>query len=140
MLDVLDASAFLAFIVVVNASSGGMKNNALVFIVFSFFSATAIADICREKNISHSDMIACMMGELSKNESELESLVEKGASEYGVPQDFYRSQRESLHERCMVYSNLGGQRSEILEMQCEIDGVKELLGFVEKYMQAEDVN
>lgn len=110
------------------------------FVVLVFSPLIAVADICSDQNISHPDMINCMMKDLTKGESQFRSLVEKGIVEYGVPKGFYRLQRDSLHERCMIYSNLGGQRAEVLEVQCELDGVKALSDFLGEYMRAEDVN
>lgn len=100
----------------------------------------AIKDVCRTEDISHHDMVDCMMNDLSRSESAIELLIKEKGAEYEIPKDFYPSQRVSLHDGCMLYSGLGGQRSEILEIQCEIDGVKDLLGFVKRYMQAIDVN
>lgn len=117
-----------------------MRLRLIFLVVFCFSSAEVFADVCKEVGVSHPDMVNCMRNDLSRSEGAIELLISEKGAEYDIPKDFYPSQRVSLHDRCMLYSGLGGQRSEILEIQCEIDGVKELLGFVERYMQAMDVN
>ena len=117
-----------------------MMGALILLMASNVLPSSAIKDVFRTEGISHHDMVDCMMNDLSRSESAIELLIKEKSAEYEIPKDFYPSQRVSLHDRCMLYSGLGGQRSEILEIQCEIDGVKELLGFVERFMEGMDVN
>ncbi|WP_429186613.1 hypothetical protein [Aeromonas veronii] len=57
---------------------------------------------------------------------------------YGFSKSFYDKQRLAIHEKCMLYSNIGGQRGELLMVQCELDSVKNSNEYINQYV--DDVN
>lgn len=51
---------------------------------------------------------------------------------------FYNSQKKSISERCGLYYSMEGQRTDLIENQCEYDGVKYLNNFIKTYMKTVD--
>lgn len=117
-----------------------MRSVSLLAVFFVFNSIYVFADACRDGVTAHPDMVRCMRDYLSESQGSIEMLIKEKGSSYEIPEGYYESQRGSIHERCIIYAGLGGQRSEIFELQCEIDETKRLLGLVESYMRAFDAN
>ena len=51
---------------------------------------------------------------------------------------FYNSQRKSISERCGLYNSMEGQQTDLIENQCEYDGVEQLNDFIKTYMKTVD--
>jgi hypothetical protein len=117
-----------------------MRSASLLAILFVFNSIYAFADVCRDGVTAHPDMVRCMRDYLSESQESIERLIKEKGSIYEIPEGYYESQRGSIHERCMIYAGLGGQRSEIFEIQCEVDEAKRLFDLVDSYIRASDAN
>lgn len=117
-----------------------MRFSSLLFMLLAFNSIYVFADACRKDVTAHPDMVGCMRSYLSESEGLLEELIKDKRSSYEIPEGYYESQRESIHERCMIYAGLGGQRSEVFELQCELDEARRLIDLLHSYMRASDAN
>jgi hypothetical protein len=117
-----------------------MKLAGFPIMLFSFNALDVSANTCHENSTVHSDMVRCMHGYVSGSEELVEKLIRGKGAGYGIPAGYYESQRKSIHERCMIYSALGGQRAEVLELQCELDEIKSLFDLVDSYVRASDAN
>ncbi|WP_425338765.1 hypothetical protein [Enterobacter roggenkampii] len=51
---------------------------------------------------------------------------------------FYNSQRKYISERCSLYNSMEGQRTDLIENQCEYNGVEQLNDFIKTYMKKVD--
>lgn len=51
---------------------------------------------------------------------------------------FYNSQKKSISEQCGLYYSMEGQRTDLIENQCEYDGVKQLNNFIKTYIKTVD--
>lgn len=117
-----------------------MNSAALLLVLFLLGSSNVFAVDCRKDVTAHPDMVGCMRSYLSESEGLLEELIKDKRSSYEIPEGYYESQRESIHERCMIYAGLGGQRSEVFELQCELDEARRLIDLLHSYMRASDAN
>lgn len=109
---------------------------ALLFIPFYIFAKTN--DSCSGVVTSHPDMVSCIQGNTKKIEDSIKYIIGKNGSEYSVDMNFYNTQREMISERCSLYNTMDGQRSELLENECELEGVSQLNDFLKNYMKAVD--
>lgn len=65
--------------------------------------------------------------EIAKSETQIRNNISSKSIDYGFPDDFYSKQRLAIHEKCMLYINVGGQRGELLMNQCELRCYKALI-------------
>lgn len=79
-------------------------------------------------------MVSCVQKQTAKYESNLKNITSSKSSDYGFSKSFYDKQRLAIHEKCMLYSNIGGQRGELLMVQCELDSVKNLNEYINQYI------
>lgn len=117
-----------------------MNSAGLLLVLFLLGSSNVLAVDCRKNIIAHSDMVTCARNHLVENESLIEKLIREKGGSYEISEGYYDSQRKSIHDRCMIYSGLGGQRSEILEVQCEVDETKRLFDLIESYIRDSDAD
>ncbi|MCG6365028.1 hypothetical protein [Vibrio fluvialis] len=96
-------------------------------------NAVAI-NACNSTFEDHREMILCIQNETASVESKVKKAVTESDEYYGFYKDFYNKQRLAIHEKCVLYIKLGGQRGELLMTQCELDGVISLELFVKKYI------
>lgn len=73
-----------------------------------------------------------------KTEDSIKEIITKSGKEYSIDMAFYNSQRKSISERCGLYNSMEGQRTDLIENQCEYDGVEQLNDFIKTYMKAVD--
>ncbi|MGL5006173.1 MAG: hypothetical protein ACRC53_02105 [Plesiomonas sp.] len=90
---------------------------------------------CDNMHGLHQEMTSCIQKETAKYESEIKNQLSSKVSDYNFSKDFYNKQRLSIHEKCMLYSNVGGQRGELLTLQCELDSVKEFGKYISQYIE-----
>ncbi|MGL6525841.1 hypothetical protein ACSZNV_13075 [Aeromonas hydrophila] len=110
-----------------------------VFCSSFFASQSAVAnDDCKNSSGVHQEMVSCLQKQTDKYEVNLKNIISSKSSDYGFSKNFYDKQRLAIHEKCMLYSNVGGQRGELLMVQCELDGVKNLNEYINQYI--DDVN
>ncbi|HAT1546853.1 hypothetical protein [Aeromonas hydrophila] len=110
-----------------------------VFCSSFFASQSAVAnDDCKNSSGVHQEMVSCLQKQTDKYEVNLKNIISSKSSDYGFSKSFYDKQRLAIHEKCMLYSNVGGQRGELLMVQCELDGVKNLNEYINQYI--DDVN
>lgn len=115
-----------------------MKVIYAFFVFFLLLEQKAIANDCHNATTSHPEIISCMQQDVAKSEYALKKLIAENGSTYEISMEYYEYQRRSIVEKCRLYLNAGGQRSEILETQCEVDETQGLLRFIRSYMQAMD--
>lgn len=109
------------------------------FFCFFFVCQLAVAsDTCSHVSGVHQEMVSCVQKQTAKYENTLKSIIASKNSDYEFPNDFYNKQRLAIHEKCMLYSNVGGQRGELLMVQCELDSIKNLSEYVSQYMEDVD--
>ncbi|MDH0346676.1 hypothetical protein [Aeromonas dhakensis] len=112
---------------------------SFVFCSSFFASQSAVAsDDCKNSSGVHQEMVSCAQKQTAKYESNLKNIISSKSSDYGFSKSFYDKQRLAIHEKCMLYSNVGGQRGELLMVQCELDSVKNLNEYINQYI--DDVN
>lgn len=112
---------------------------SFVFCSGFFASQPAVAsDDCNNSSGVHQEIVSCIQKETAKCESNLKNIIFSKSSDYGFSKNFYDKQRLTIHEKCMLYSNIGGQRGELLMVQCELDSVKNLNEYINQYI--DDVN
>ena len=70
--------------------------------------------------------------------NQLEKVITKSGKEYSIDMAFYNSQKKSISERSGLYYSMEGQRTDLIENQCEYDGVKQLNNFIKTYMKTVD--
>ncbi|MCX9134119.1 hypothetical protein OKS68_16750 [Aeromonas veronii] len=106
----------------------------------SFFTSQSVvaSDDCNNSSGVHQEMVSCVQKQTAKYESNLKNIISSKSSDYGFSKSFYDKQRLAIHEKCMLYSNIGGQRGELLMVQCELDSVKNLNEYINQYV--DDVN
>ncbi|MGL5103336.1 MAG: hypothetical protein ACRC6N_12555 [Plesiomonas sp.] len=90
---------------------------------------------CHNMNGLHQEMISCIQKETEKYELKIKNQLSSKDSDYNFSKDFYNKQRLSIHEKCMLYTNIGGQRGELLTLQCELDSVKEFEKYISQYIE-----
>ncbi|HGE5048777.1 TPA: hypothetical protein ACQ7GL_000571 [Klebsiella pneumoniae] len=73
-----------------------------------------------------------------KTEDSVKEIITKSGKEYSIDMAFYNSQRNSISERCSLYNSMEGQRTDLIENQCEYDGVEQLNDFIKTYMKTVD--
>ncbi|RVS65721.1 hypothetical protein EOL06_24510 [Escherichia coli] len=73
-----------------------------------------------------------------KIEDSIKEIIAKSGKEYSIDMAFYNSQRKSISERCSLYYSMEGQRIDLIENQCEYDGVEQLNNFIKTYMKTVD--
>ncbi|HHP8574241.1 TPA: hypothetical protein ACSI6Z_004805, partial [Klebsiella pneumoniae] len=73
-----------------------------------------------------------------KTEDSIKEIITKSGNEYSIDMAFYNSQRNSISERCSLYNSMEGQRTDLIENQCEYDGVEQLNDFIKTYMKTVD--
>lgn len=76
--------------------------------------------------------------EHKKTEDCIKDIITKSGKEYSIDMAFYNSQRKSISERCGLYNSMEGQRTDLIENQCEYDGVEQLNDFIKTYMKTVD--
>lgn len=110
----------------------------LVFIILPIISFAEPSQGCYSSVKSHPDMIDCIQTNTKKIEDSIKEIIAKSGKEYSIDVEFYNSQRKSISERCGLYNHMEGQRTELLENQCEYDGIEQLNTFIKNYMIAVD--
>ncbi|QLR43378.1 hypothetical protein HV346_12120 [Enterobacter sp. RHBSTW-00994] len=93
---------------------------------------------CNSSMQSHPDMIDCIQTSTKKIEDSIKEIITKSGKEYSIDMAFYNSQRKSISERCSLYNSMEGQRTDLIENQCEYDGVEQLNDFIKTYMKTVD--
>ena len=73
-----------------------------------------------------------------KTEDSIKEIITKSGNEYSIDMAFYNSQRNSISERCSLYNSMEGQRTDLIENQCEYDGVEQLNDFIKTYVKTVD--
>ncbi len=86
----------------------------------------------------HPDIIDCIQISTKKIEDTIKEIIAKSGKEYSIDMAFYNSQRKSISERCGLYYSMEGQRIDLIENQCEYDGVEQLNNFIKTYMKTVD--
>lgn len=112
---------------------------SFVFCSSFFASQSAVAsDDCNNSSGVHQVMVSCVQKQTAKYESNLKNIISSKSSDYGFSKNFYDKQRLAIHEKCMLYSNIGGQRGELLMTQCELDGVENFNNYINQYIDDVD--
>ncbi|EBR1500680.1 TPA_asm: hypothetical protein GDL74_13380 [Salmonella enterica] len=93
---------------------------------------------CNSSMQSHPDMLDCIQTSTKKIEDSIKEIITKSGKEYSIDMEFYNSQRKSISERCGLYYSMEGQRTDLIENQCEYDGVEQLNVFIKTYMKVVD--
>lgn len=86
---------------------------------------------------SYPDMIDCIQTS-TKTEVSIKDIITKSGKEYSIDMVFYNSQRKYISERCSLYNSMEGQRTDLIENQCEYNGVEQLNDFIKTYMKKVD--
>ncbi|EEQ8054196.1 TPA: hypothetical protein ACWCE6_004822 [Escherichia coli] len=94
--------------------------------------------VCNSSMQSHPDIIDCIQISTRKIEDSIKEIIAKSGKEYSIDMAFYNSQRKSISERCSLYYSMEGQRIDLIENQCEYDGVEQLNKFIKTYMNTVD--
>ena len=120
-------------------------SNIYMYLLFLFIPFSVMAESgerCQGDMTIHSNMVLCIQGDTEKIEQKIKNDINKKGSDYDLNIDFYSLQRKYISEKCGIYNMLGGggQRAELLENQCELDGVSDLYKFIKIYMTAVDNN
>lgn len=116
-----------------------MEKHSILFFSVLFASQYAVAsDDCNNSSRAHQEMVSCIQKQTAKYEINLKNIISSKSIDYGFSKKFYDKQRFAIHEKCMLYSNVGGQRGELLMVQCELDSVKHLNEYINQYI--DDVN
>lgn len=97
-----------------------------------------LPQVCNSSIQSHPDMIGCIQTSTKKIEDSIKNLITKSGKEYSIDMSFYNGQRKSISERCILYYSIEGQRTDLIENQCEYDGVERLNNFIKNYMETID--
>lgn len=107
-------------------------------LIIPFCISAKVNDSCTGVITSHPDMVLCAQSNTKKIEDNIKGIIRESGSEYSVDMVFYNAQRKMISERCSLYKTMGGQRSELLENECELEGVSQLNEFLTNYMKAVD--
>lgn len=109
-----------------------------LFMSLPVISFAKLPQVCNCSMQSHSDMIDCIQTSTNKTEDSIKEIITKSGKEYSIDMAFYNSQRNSISERCSLYNSMEGQRTDLIENQCEYDGVEQLNDFIKTYMKTVD--
>ncbi|WP_323135302.1 hypothetical protein [Aeromonas hydrophila] len=112
-----------------------MEKHSILFLSVFLANQYAVASGgCNNSSGVHQEMVSCVQKQTAKYESNLKNIISSKSSDYGFSKSFYDKQRLAIHEKCMLYSNIGGQRGELLMVQCELDSVKNLNEYTNQYI------
>lgn len=110
----------------------------ILLILFSISSGAIASDNCYDTSTVHQEMIGCIQNEIARSEAQIKKVISFKSIDYGFPDDFYNKQRLAIHERCMLYANIGGQRGELLMIQCEQSNLENLDEYIKQYIEDVD--
>ncbi|ENM3730776.1 MULTISPECIES: type VI secretion system antitoxin TsiV3 [Vibrio] len=110
-----------------------------MFLILLSISGCAIAsENCNDTSGVHQKILVCIQNEIAKSETQIRNNISSKSIDYGFPDDFYSKQRLAIHEKCMLYINVGGQRGELLMNQCELSMLQGLDIYIQQYIEDVD--
>lgn len=118
----------------------GLKDEDYIIRIIHEFASNFICKITT--GLQFLDAISSRYDQLHTNqhktEDSIKEIITKSGNEYSIDMAFYNSQRNSISERCSLYNSMEGQRTDLIENQCEYDGVEQLNDFIKTYMKTVD--
>ncbi|TXY07789.1 hypothetical protein [Vibrio mimicus] len=110
----------------------------MLLISFSASGDAIAGDNCNDTSGVHQKILVCIQNEIAKSETQIKKNISSKSIDYGFPDDFYSKQRLAIHEKCMLYINVGGQRGELLMNQCELSMLQGLDIYIQQYIEDVD--
>ena len=119
----------------------GLKDEDYIIRIIHEFASNFICKITT--SLQFLDAISSRYDQLhtnqhKKTEDSIKEIITKSGNEYSIDMAFYNSQRNSISERCSLYNSMEGQRTDLIENQCEYDGVEQLNDFIKTHMKTVD--
>ncbi|GHW53373.1 Uncharacterised protein [Vibrio cholerae] len=112
--------------------------STILLIWFGVSGDSIASENCDDTSGVHQKILVCIQNEIAKSETQIRNNISSKSIDYGFPDDFYSKQRSAIHEKCILYINVDGQRGELLMNQCELSMLQSLDIFIQQYIEDVD--
>lgn len=123
-------------LIIVNNLISAYSTISLIW--FGVGGGAIASENCNDTSGVHQKILVCIQNEIAKSETQIRNNISSKSIDYGFPDDFYSKQRLAIHEKCMLYINVGGQRGELLMNQCELSMLQGLDIYIQQYIEDVD--